>query len=364
MTVIFNYKIYDKIGSGSFSSVYKGKSLTNNDLCAIKIIKMNKLDKVVSYRVKLEVDILKKITHPNIIKLIDYFFVDENMFIILELCQNDLATIIKNNPNIKPTIKIEWIKQIISGVLYLHFSQIIHRDLKPQNILIDAYNNIKIIDFGFARTFKTFDLMSTICGSPLFMSPELFINNSYDYKTDYWSMGIILYFICVEQLPYNAHNMTELMIKLKNITDIKMPQNIKDVYPDAFIHLSESILIKSFKYRSGFETLISHPFVVKYNLCAFSNQDFIFDEIFDNNDSDDLNIFEDIINDSDNNENPPNNDILTLDKSDDFVLIPNNWNHYEHEIKKSKSLKHSIQQSLLKECINWGSSIQNFLSNC
>ena len=266
MTIIFNYKINDKIGKGSFSSVYSAHYVDNKKQeFAIKVIKINKTSEQIKSKIKLEVEILSHLKHTNIVTLHDSFYHDGLLYLVFDRCRSDLYTEITSKSNMEIDIhkKIEWIKQLMSGLIYLHKNKIIHRDLKPQNILLDKNNKIKIIDFGFARYLDSIDLNETICGSPLYMSPEIFIHHTYDYKSDYWSMGLIIYLIIVGNLPYNAKNIMELVSKLKNITDIKISNNIKNLYDDDLINMLESMLIINTKYRISFDNLLKHNFITK-----------------------------------------------------------------------------------------------------
>ena len=283
MVIIFNYKINDKIGKGSFSSVYSAHYVNDKKQeFAIKVIKMNKISDHFKSKIKLEVEILSHLKHQHIITMNDSFYHDGLLYLVFERCDTDLYTKITSNqiPSQQPksdTIpiqtKIEWIKQLMSGLIYIHKNKIIHRDLKPQNILLDKNNQIKIIDFGFSRYLDAADptdptdptnSSKMICGSPLYMSPEIFIHHTYDYKSDYWSMGLIIYFIIVGNLPYNAKNIMELVAKLKNITDIKISNNIKNLYDDDdLINMLESMLIISTKYRISFDDLLKHNFIIK-----------------------------------------------------------------------------------------------------
>ena len=269
MVIIFNYSINKLIGKGSYSYVYSGNEISNKDYeYAIKVIKLTKINEQLKTKIKLEVDILNKLKHENIIKLYNSFYHDSILYLVLEKCKADLDQYIKENFNIiSNTQKIEWIKQLIHGLIFLHSNKIIHKDLKPKNILITEDNILKISDFGFARYIESEDNISTICGTPLYMSPELFKNDTiYDYKSDYWSMGIIIYFIITGTIPFNAKNITELMLKLKNITDIKIPSNIANNYDFELINLTESMLIASVKHRISYNEIIKHNFIKKNNL--------------------------------------------------------------------------------------------------
>ncbi len=274
--MIKNYSINnnDLIGRGSFSEVYRGTK--NNTEYAIKIVNS------ITSKIKLEVDILKKISHINIIKLYDHFYYDNKLYLVFDRCKHSLEKEINNNYLlINNKRKTAWIRQLLSGILYLHNNKIMHRDIKLQNILLTYDDKIKIIDFGFARYFDINNLMNTICGSPLYMSPEIFSNNSYDYKSDYWSIGVVCYNILVGKMPYNAKNLIDLTSKIKNIIDIKIPKNIVNLYDSNLIDLVESLLIISKKYRITLDELNVHPFIINKPLSVNIERSNSFDKYFD-----------------------------------------------------------------------------------
>jgi serine/threonine protein kinase len=271
MVIIFNYSIEKLIGKGSYSYVYSGCDVLNkNEEYAFKLIKTNKLNDQIMSKAKLESEILYKLNHPNIVKIHNNFFHDSIMYIVLEKCTTDLEQLIRSNNSsiiITKELKLQWCEELLDGILYLHSQNIIHRDLKPKNILIGKDNSIRISDFGFAKLIDSDDLhndmrSSEVAGTPLYMSPELLTNDAHknNCKTDYWSLGIILYFILTNSVPFGAKNITDLMLKIKNIVDIKIPLHVANQYDTHIVNLIESMLIVSNKHRISYERLIQHPF--------------------------------------------------------------------------------------------------------
>jgi len=264
MTVIYNYKINDLIGKGTSSFVYSSTDILKNTEYAIKITKITKINNQIIDKLKSEIDILKEIDHIHIIKFYNSFIYNSMIYIVLEKCKVDLDQYIKGNIILNDQ-KIVWMHELMEGLIYLHSKQIIHCDLKPKNILITKMNKIKISDFGFAKLVNS-PVNNKLCGTPLYMSPELLNNlHIYNYKTDYWSMGIILYYMLTGLLPYGVKNMIELKLKIKNITDIKIPLSIANNYDTNTINLIESLLIASVKYRINYIQLINHPFNHLFN---------------------------------------------------------------------------------------------------
>jgi serine/threonine-protein kinase ULK/ATG1 len=201
-----------EIGRGSFSKVYKAKDKNHKNV-AIKRINIEKINTKLLDRIELEISIHKKIEHKNIVKLNEVIRDDKNICLILEYCDEEFN-------NIKYNLEIytlqDYIRQLNNALFYLRQNNIIHRDLKPKNILI-SNNIIKLADFGFASD-KTIDMHNTVCGSPLYMAPEImkiFIsgNNSindnntnnkysYDSKCDLWSLGLIIYECVYKDHPF------------------------------------------------------------------------------------------------------------------------------------------------------------------
>ena len=240
MKYIENY-IYDEnyIGKGAFSKVYIGyEKNALKKKYAIKKIYRKSNQKYVKY-LNLEIEIMNKLNHKNIIKLYDTIYTEKYVFLVLELCDTDLYTYIHNNIiTEKDTQYI--IKQIIEAIKYIMDNNIVHRDLKPHNILInETTKEIKLCDFGFAREFKDTLLTDTICGSPLYMAPELLQNQKYNIKSDIWSLGIIMYEIVMKNHPFKSNNISDLMNKINNnkpiLTNSDFSNGCKELICDLLI---------------------------------------------------------------------------------------------------------------------------------
>ena len=210
------------IGKGSFSKVYSGYHKETKLDIALKKIEFSKLHSCIKDKVISEINILQNMNHNNIIKLYEYKFDGDYLVLITEYCKDkDLDDwVIKNNStnNI-----IDTIQQIVCGIEYMHSNNILHRDIKPQNILL--HNNIiKICDFGFSTIIKESNMMfNTICGTPLFMSPELLFLKPYTIKSDIWALGVLFYIIIYKVHPFG---------KLTSLDDYRNKINMKiNYYP-------------------------------------------------------------------------------------------------------------------------------------
>ncbi len=200
----------EPIGKGMYSKVYYGYHKQTKKEIALKKIYFNKLENKVKERIITEINILQKLNHKNIIKFHDYKFDGEYLLLITEYCNGGT---LKDKLGLKIENLEIMIRQIIEGVLYLHTNNVIHRDIKPENILIH-YNNyndykneedidIKICDFGFSAIIKEQnELFNTMCGTPLYMSPEILFLKSYSKSSEIWSLGILFYNMIFNKHPF------------------------------------------------------------------------------------------------------------------------------------------------------------------
>ena len=208
MYSIGKYKIYNNksIGKGSFSKIYRGVDDNQNDI-AIKIIKKKKISDKIILR---EISLLKKVAHTNIVRLLDVYVSENKYYLILEYCElGDLKQFVKNKILTEKCIQC-FMLQIKNGLEYLYNNKIIHRDLKPQNILVTRDEILKISDFGFAK-FHTESMSQTICGSPLYMAPEILTYKKYTDTADLWSVGVIMYELFFKKTPVTGNNIYNLV---------------------------------------------------------------------------------------------------------------------------------------------------------
>tara|TARA_B110000208_G_scaffold66268_1_gene86012 strand:- start:2021 stop:3115 length:1095 start_codon:yes stop_codon:yes gene_type:complete len=249
--IMNKYIIYNKIiGNGAFSIIYLGEIYLTRKKIAIKCVKLNKINSKIVNR---EINIMKKLDHINIIKLIDSFKIDNKVYIILEYCNfGDLYNIIqKKKFNEKKYQDI--FRQIMSGIRYLQSKNINHRDLKPHNILLTNDYTVKICDFGFA---SDNDLSTTICGSPLYMAPEILRYEKYTSKAELWSLGIILYQLIYKKTPFkNCKNINDLV---NNINNFELNLKYKEYLSKNIIDLLSRLLIVDYNKRITWNDFFNH----------------------------------------------------------------------------------------------------------
>ena len=246
-----------RLGHGSFSDVYLGYALRAGETfdaikmslgectyekVAIKKIKIEKITKPKhQQQLDSEIDIMKGMRHENIVNLFDVLYVEDDVYLILEYCDTNLKAFLEKNgtvPRQRRKIAVpeltarKIMKQLLKGLKYLRSKSIIHRDLKPHNILLQfkkptSSKNpltskkrivVKIADFGFAKIVGDEELADTMCGSPLYMAPEIMTKAPYTDRTDLWSVGIILYEMLYAKHPYrNISDIFDLREKIQAI---------------------------------------------------------------------------------------------------------------------------------------------------
>ena len=210
-----NYIIQKKsIGRGSFSKVYYGYHKETKIEIALKKILFTALQSTIKDKVISEINILQKMNHLHIIKLYEYKFDGDYILLVTEYCKDNLEKWMRKPHTVEETI--EMMTQITNGIGYMHSNNILHRDIKPENILL--HNGIiKICDFGFSTIIKeNHQMMRTICGTPLFMSPEILFMKPYTIKSEIWSLGILFYMMIYRLHPFGTlHSLSDYRIKIK-----------------------------------------------------------------------------------------------------------------------------------------------------
>jgi len=199
------YNTIKFLGKGVFSEVYLIQHKQTEELFARKCIHHNKVN--LKDR---ELLIMKKIKHPNIVSFYDSFEESNQLNIIIEYCEKGDLQEFLNGRKMKEKHALHYFYQILQGLNYLHSNNIIHRDIKPQNILIDKYNVCKIADFGFARYKEEDTLLKTVCGSPLYMAPEIIKKQHYTESADIWSAGVLFYQMLTGSHPFKCSSFYEL----------------------------------------------------------------------------------------------------------------------------------------------------------
>ena len=265
-----HYKILSFLGEGSYGKVFKAREISTGRVLAVKKIQIN--NSLTKYKKTIkEINLLKNLDHPNIVKFYDFFEEEENIYLMMEFLEGcTLKQYIQKTEIISENNARIIIKQLLTALSYLHYAcDICHRDIKPENIMFKEKNDInslKLLDFGLSlENFESKNYLEN-CGTLVYMAPELLINNiKYTKGVDVWSVGIILYMLLMKgKNPfYNRGDSKETVIKnIRNNNvifnnDINEENNISNMGKD----LINKLLKKNPLYRYTIRSALEHPWI-------------------------------------------------------------------------------------------------------
>jgi len=266
------------LGQGSFGSVYEAEHIIFKNKVAMKII--NKSDNDVDEKEILnEIDILKKLSHPNIVKIFEFYITKAHYYIVTEYCKDgELFSYIKNKYSERQLAVLFY--QIFSGLWYLHDHKILHRDIKLENIMISGKEKdqstgeelfwIKIIDFGTAKIFEKNKKEKDVVGSSYYIAPEV-LKQNYNEKCDTWSVGIILYMALVGKAPFDGKDDDEIIHKIAKANYNNKDSKLLNHSPEVRDLLSK-LLEKDINKRFSAKEALEHPWFEKFGgRSLFSN---------------------------------------------------------------------------------------------
>ena len=218
------YKVISKLGEGSYGTVYLAINIMTKAKVSMKKINKVKDNEINELEIKNEIDILKKLDHPNVLKILEFYSTHKAYYIITGYCsKGELYSQITYKFSEHQLAVLFY--QVFSGLLYLHSNHIVHRDLKLENILISDIENdiltdnkyfwVKIIDFGTAKIFEKNKSEKVVVGSSYYIAPEV-LNKKYNEKCDTWSVGVILYMFLIGRAPFDGDNDDEIIQNIKN----------------------------------------------------------------------------------------------------------------------------------------------------
>ncbi|KAM9850802.1 serine/threonine-protein kinase SIK1 [Aulostomus maculatus] len=206
------YEIIRTLGKGNFAVVKLAKHKVTKTQVAIKIIDKTRLNPSNLEKIYREVQIMKLLNHPHIIKLYQVMETKDMLYIVTEYAKNgEMFDYLTSNGRMSENEARKKFWQILTAVDYCHRHHIVHRDLKTENLLLDANMNIKLADFGFGNFYNAGEPLSTWCGSPPYAAPEVFEGKEYEGpQLDIWSLGVVLYVLVCGSLPFDGPSLPAL----------------------------------------------------------------------------------------------------------------------------------------------------------
>ncbi|KAM8924776.1 STE20-like serine/threonine-protein kinase [Pelodytes ibericus] len=263
------WHIIGELGDGAFGKVYKAQNKETGILAAAKVIDTKSEDELEDYMV--EIDILASCDHPHIVKLLDAFYFENNLWILIEFCAGgavDAVMLELERPLTEPQIRVVC-KQTLEALLYLHESKIIHRDLKAGNILLTLDGDVKLADFGVsAKNTRTLQRRDSFIGTPYWMAPEVVMcetskDKPYDFKADVWSLGVTLIEMAQIEPPHHELNPMRVLLKIAKSEPPTLAKPSR--WSPEFSDFLRKCLEKNLDARWTTSQLLQHPFVSVVN---------------------------------------------------------------------------------------------------
>ena len=361
------YKIIKKIGEGSFGVVYLAKYLKTSSFCVVKKINFAGLSKQEIKESYNEVNLLKKLDHPNIIKFLEVKPTKKYIEIVTEYAEKgDLYKQLniqkEKNIHFPEKVIIDWLIQTCQALKYIHSKHIIHRDIKPHNIFLTKKGYIKLGDFGVSKTLNnTLEKAKSFVGTAYYLPPEIINNEKYSYKADIWSLGVAFYQLMTFKTPFDADRLPALLIKIAN--NGKYEKIKKKYYSEDLINLIYKMMDFKPSNRPNPSEILSMDFIQKRIKKYLEENQFndilsktIIKDYQDNfgfhkNDLPKINeVNEDIISTKENNEN----NISNIDGNNNNNSNENIDEHFsfKNKIKFNNIIKNEIESNSNSNTLN------------
>ena len=259
-----DFNIIKELGMGSYGTVYLVSHKKTKAKYALKAIDKSVPDNIEEKAVfNREVEIMYKLNHPNIVKLYGHFEDDKYCYFIMQYIPNKSLYEIVPTPGMKPNFKLiaSVMKDLLSAVYYLHNMKplIIHRDIKPENVLLDNNHKAYLTDFGWSNYMPAFTRRTTVCGTPLYLPPEMIEERGHDETADLWCFGVVLFELVTGYTPFKGENVETVSQNIKKLNIAWVP----NMDPDAKDLISKVLKLNG-KDRLPIEKILAHNFFSKH----------------------------------------------------------------------------------------------------
>ena len=262
---IQDFTVLKELGAGSFGRVLLVQHKITQAKYAIKAIdKRNKANIQEKPYFRREIEIMYRVHHPNVVKLFGHFEDNNYCYFIMEYIAggNIYALVPKTSLRSVTTQQIASImKDVISAVYFLHHMnpKIVHRDIKPENVLLDKGNVAKLTDFGWSNYMQGDNKRTTVCGTPVYLAPEIINNQGHDEHVDIWCIGVLLFELMAGYSPWQGDDVQTVRYNINRLK-IRWPRNMD--------HDAADLISKILKYnpeeRLTLRQMLAHPFFIKY----------------------------------------------------------------------------------------------------
>ncbi|XP_036037798.1 LOW QUALITY PROTEIN: sperm motility kinase X-like [Onychomys torridus] len=259
-TFTAEYKMMMTLGQGQFSEVKLAFHIPTVSCVAVKICRNQKYASLI----KSEINIMKSLAHPNIIKLFHVVQTRETTYLVMEhASEGDLLHHVLELGSLEESEARRLFTQILHAVQYCHDKFIIHRDIKADNILLDHRGNAKLCDFGISAKVIPGQKLSGFCGTLNYCAPELFGKEAYDGRTtDIWSLGVLLFFMVTGRFPFKAYSAVRVIQQILT-ANFRVPPHVSVDIRDLILKL---LIINPYR-RLTIGQIMRHPMVRNSEAC-------------------------------------------------------------------------------------------------
>ena len=342
------FDLIELVGQGNYGRVYKAIHKKTGKIYSAKIAYIEKANEIESF--KKEINILSQCNNQYIVHYYGSYIKGHQIWIILEFCDGgslyELIKILPRNLNEEEIASL--IYMILKGLIFLHENKKIHRDVKSENILLTHEGIAKLADFGVStQLMHSFSKKITKIGTPFYMSPEVIMQNKYDYKCDIWSLGITSIEMAEGEPPFSK--VKGYWVLKKIITHPPKGLKNKEKWSKEFNDFIEKCLIYEPEKRPSAKELLDHPFIIKYNRGNKLIAELI------NNSMDDLEFYRKKILESDESEEEDKITEFIKNKNTNKYKIEqknNNYNENYYSEEKNESGSVIIKNNSSKNVLN------------
>jgi len=251
LQIVGNYSIGELIASGNYGKVKKANHIETGAEVAVKIINKKLMNEQEANRAMTEIEILRSLDHPNIIRFRDLVDTGERIYLFMEYMKDSQTLKPLIDKGLSETQAKAIFRQLVDALLYCHVMHVIHRDIKPANILVRKDGHVKLIDFGLSAIIESGKLQGTFCGSPSYVAPEIVLSNLYSgTSADIWSLGVLLYAMLTSKLPFE--NLQQTLA-----CQWEQPQNISEECKD----ILAKMIVCDPSQRISTKDILTHPWL-------------------------------------------------------------------------------------------------------
>ena len=246
------------IGKGAFGEVWKVSHKQSNKIYVIKVMdKLTIKEQKLSDQINREIEIMYKLNHPHVIRLINHFEDDEKFYLIMPYAsKGQLYSLLRRQVRFDQRTAAQYMREVLEAVRYIHsFSpKIIHRDIKPENLLLDENYRVLLSDFGWSNFLDENENRKTFCGTPEYLSPEMAKKSGHNEMVDIWALGVLLFEFLAGYAPFSGSCPKELYSNIK-----KLKINWSVDFPPLAKNLISKILKLNPSERLSIEEILDHP---------------------------------------------------------------------------------------------------------